>query len=269
MKDTKVRKLLYEVSMSALALITAILIILEFSGQLPAVLAPLLEPVYTGILIIFAIDYFTRLALAKDKPAFIKANIIDLIAIIPFNSLFQAFRIVRLARLVRLFRLLRLLPFLLLFYKRANQFFKTNNFHYMLALTGSIILAGSIGICFTEDMEFGNALWWAFVTASTVGYGDISPATAPGRIIAVVLMVTGIGFLGMLTGTISTFFLGRNQGKPTLSNEILEIVKKRLDSFDELSPEEVGQLCQVLQALKSPEGCDAMETGVKSLGAQK
>lgn len=58
-----------------------------------------------------------------------------------------------------------------------------------------------VGFAITAD-----ALWWSIVTCTTVGYGDISPSTLPGRIIAVFLMIVGIGLISMLTGTITTYF---------------------------------------------------------------
>ncbi len=56
-----------------------------------------------------------------------------------------------------------------------------------------------------EKMTFPDALWWSYVTATTVGYGDLSPVSTGGRIIASLLMLTGIGFLSLLTGTIASF----------------------------------------------------------------
>jgi voltage-gated potassium channel Kch len=53
----------------------------------------------------------------------------------------------------------------------------------------------------------GDALWWAIVTVTTVGYGDVSPATAEGRLIAVALMLIGIGVISALTATIASFFV--------------------------------------------------------------
>jgi voltage-gated potassium channel len=53
---------------------------------------------------------------------------------------------------------------------------------------------------------YGDAIWWGFVTITTVGYGDIVPSTTPGRITAVVLMLGGVAFLGTLAGTLSAFF---------------------------------------------------------------
>lgn len=58
-----------------------------------------------------------------------------------------------------------------------------------------------------EGMNLQDAVWWSFVTATTVGYGDLSPETAVGRIIASILMLVGIGLIGSLTSAITSFFL--------------------------------------------------------------
>jgi voltage-gated potassium channel len=56
---------------------------------------------------------------------------------------------------------------------------------------------------------FGDALWWAIVTVTTVGYGDTAPVTAGGRGVAVVLMLTGIGLVGVLSATVASYFVGQ------------------------------------------------------------
>lgn len=102
---------------------------------------------------------------------------------------------------------------------------------------------------FIEGLSYGNALWWSFVTITTVGYGDISPSTTFGRILASILMLVGIGFLSMLTGTISTFFLNKKTST-SYKSEIIDNIKSKLDNFDELSTEDVNNICKILKSLK-------------------
>lgn len=55
--------------------------------------------------------------------------------------------------------------------------------------------------------DFPKALWWAFVTVTTVGYGDLSPATTTGRVVAVALMIGGIAVLGVVTATLASWIV--------------------------------------------------------------
>jgi len=93
--------------------------------------------------------------------------------------------------------------------------------------------------------SFDDALWWSFVTATTVGYGDISPVTTPGRIIAAILMLTGIGFIGMLTGVISTFFISKKR-----TNSLHQSEKKYIDLSD-LSSNEHEQVIRFIEFIRS------------------
>ena len=78
----------------------------------------------------------------------------------------------------------------------------------VIAIVAVVTLLGSLGfVVFEKDMKFGDALWWSIVTLTTVGYGDISPATLGGRLVGITVMVAGIGFLGTLTATIAGIFV--------------------------------------------------------------
>jgi len=219
----------------------------------------------TAIIIFFAIDYIVRFILAKNKLHFFKENIFDLIAIIPFNSIFRAFRLVRLLRAVKIFKAIRLIGFMGKSSRVIKGIFHTNGFSYVAAVATIIILLGAIGICFAEGKEFSDAIWWSIVTATTVGYGDISPTSNIGRIIAVVLMIVGIGFIGMLTSTITTFFVKNHKEKINLHQEVVDLLKQKLDNIDELEPQEIDELCETIKALSYNSNTyqHAKETNIK------
>ena len=84
------------------------------------------------------------------------------------------------------------------------------NLHQVLLVLAALIVTGSVFFwIFEKDLSLGDAVWWAIVTVTTVGYGDISPATVGGRLVGVMLMMMGIGFLGILTATIAGIFIER------------------------------------------------------------
>lgn len=254
----EIKQTLYDLLMALLSLIVVLMLIIDNSCNLSDSLKNIFEITDNIILIIFAADYFIRLYFAKDKKLFVKSNVIDLITIIPFNSIFQAAKILRITKLFKFTKLLKVLKIfrsaavLLKFRKHIDTFLKTNNFQYVLWITLSTLFIGTIGIHLTEGISYGNALWWSFVTITTVGYGDISPATPFGRVLASFLMLVGIGFLSMLTGTISTFFLNKNNNKnhKSYKNDVIENIKSRLDNFDELSSEDIENIYRTLKALK-------------------
>ena len=211
----------------------------------------------TAVWLIFVADYFSRFFLAGDKKHYVKTHIIELIAILPFDALFKGlrslrlFRMLRSTRALRILRLIRLAAYFGRAHRYASRFLRQHNFQYVLFFTVLTVLIGAAAVRYFEQMGFYDALWWAFVTATTVGYGDISPSTAGGRIVAIMLMLVGIGFISTLTGTIASFFVApapEPEAKP--GNEFLALALRRLENFENLSTEEVREICAVLQGLK-------------------
>ncbi len=242
----------YEIIMALLALIAVTISFMNFTGRIAIESSEVFYYTDMCILLVFALDYIIRLIYSKDKMGFLVNNLLDLIAIIPFNSFFRAFRFARLLRFTRFIKLIRIAGIMVLFKRfvtRLDGFFKTNGFVYVLYLTFTTMVLGSFGIYYFEFGKtinsFGDALWWSFVTATTVGYGDISPVTTPGRIIAAVLMLTGIGFIGMLTGTIATFFISMKKTSPR------HIQKQNNIDMSDLNSDEYGEVLRFIEFVKS------------------
>jgi voltage-gated potassium channel len=80
--------------------------------------------------------------------------------------------------------------------------------------------------------SIGDAYWWAIVTVTTVGYGDMSPKTTEGRLIAAALMVVGIGVISVFTATLASFFLSTDQPSEIARLEQrLESIEAKLDAL--------------------------------------
>ena len=191
MKDKKV--IIYEVVTAVLALVSIFIVSIQFFNILiPENVLHTLIKIDDLIYVVFVIDYVTRLSLSKNKRDFIKNNKIDLISLIPFNAIFKSLRILKLNRLLKLGRLVKISVLFTRFKDDSKLFFKTNHFGYVLITTIILIFLGAIAMSYLENMDIGDSIWWSFVTTTSVGYGDIYPTTNLGRIIAILLMITGI-----------------------------------------------------------------------------
>lgn len=224
---------LYNIVICILSIISVIFAIIGFTRELNQI-----EQICdTVIYAIFVIDYIVRFILAGKKKIFIKSNILDIIAIIPFNSAFRIFRIVKIIRMARLLRMTKVVKIASLSarcLKKAKRFLNTNGFKYVLMLSAGSVFIGAILIMHFEQMTFLDSLWWSFVTVTTVGYGDLSPATGAGRIIASILMLVGIGLIGSLTSSITSFFI-HNDSEHHYNSDKVDMV---LTLYEKLSDEE-------------------------------
>jgi voltage-gated potassium channel len=182
----------------------------------------------------FCGEYVGKLWLAPSRRRYVRDAWFDLIIILfspPFlvPDALQGVRAVRVVRLLRVLRFVRAAGVAAIGLREAAQGLRHRSFHYVALTTVVVIGLGAIGIFAVEHgqnnniQSIGDALWWAVVTTTTVGYGDVSPVTGEGRLIAVGLMVVGIGFIGVFTATITSFFL-----EPGAVVEERESVEQRL-----------------------------------------
>lgn len=148
----------------------------------------------------FAIDYVIRLGLAERRLVYARRHVPDLLVI--------ALPVLRPLRLLRVLMLLRFLN------RRFQHSLRGRVAVYASATAGLVLLCSSLAELDAERHDpaanirtFGESVWWAASTMSTVGYGDFHPVTAEGRVVAVALMLAGVALLGTVTAAIASWLI--------------------------------------------------------------
>lgn len=213
----------YQLAFGALALVAVVLLILPETTVANAV--------NLTVWIVFVIDYGVALAVAPDRRRFLRTHVVELVAVMPLDFL----RVARALRIVRLVRVLRIGVVLGRSARTLRGILGQNGLGRAVVAVSIVILLAGLAIWIVEpDIgSVGDGLWWAFVTATTVGYGDISPASLGGRLIALVLMTVGIGLIGLITASVATFFLRDTDSGPTESPHLTHL-RGLLDRWHEL-----------------------------------
>ena len=178
--------------------------------KVPPEVSKILDLVDNGICVFFLIEFSIRFYKAESKLKFMKWGWIDLISSIPNVDFLRAGRALRLIRLLRILIAFRSTKHLVthVFKNKAQGAFTT-----VCILAVILIIFSSISILQFETDSNSNiktaedALWWSYVTITTVGYGDKFPVTTGGRIIGALLMTGGVGLFGTFTAFVSSWFL--------------------------------------------------------------
>jgi voltage-gated potassium channel len=194
-----------------------------------------LIPVELAITGVFAAEFSMRFYAAASRGAYLRRHWIDLLALLPAIRYLRFLRLGRLvyllqaARVLRLGMLIRLLAEFDRVGNRVRWIAAGNGVHIMLlAALGFVVIGGSLvwEIEHTSNAacaNFGDAVWWAFSTMTTIGYGQ-GPATVPGRLIAAVIMVIGIGCFGLITATVAAYFIEHSRGHQVSPNELMAAI---------------------------------------------
>jgi voltage-gated potassium channel len=229
-----------DLPMAVLALLIVPALILEEYSQLAGVRG-FASALNWLVWIAFCAEYLGKLTFAPSRRGFVKRAWFDLLIIFlsPPFLVPNALQGVRAFRLLRLLRFVRAAAVAAIGLKEAGEAFRQRRFHYVVLTTIVVVSVGAVGIFAVERGEnksiasIGDAFWWAIVTTTTVGYGDVSPVTTEGRLIAVALMVIGIGFIGVFTATITSFFLEpqHRAEDPNSVESRLARIEDRLDAI--------------------------------------
>lgn len=208
----------FDIALMILIVLSVIVVMLESSEEWEAKYSSLffvLEWIFT---IVFTIEYILRLTVTirPMKYALSFYGIIDLIAILPsYLSFFlvgtQYFVIIRILRLLRVFRVFKLGQFLTEGDQLRRAMIASRNkiTVFLFAVTLLVVLIGSVMYLIEGGQNDGfssipRAVYWAIVTLTTVGYGDITPQTDVGQFLSAIVMILGYAIIAVPTGIVTS-----------------------------------------------------------------
>lgn len=237
--------IVYDIIIGFLSVIAVFVVLFQFNNNLTQFQINILNYLDNVVYVIFLLDGIIKCFLTSDYKKFIMDNKIDYIALIPFQFFIRG-------DLGSIFKLLRVVTYFLRIIDNMKFFLFKTGFLQIVTVTGVVTLFGSFALYFFEKggdaiTTYWDALWLSLVTLTTVGYGDISPQTGAGKIIAIILMLTGIGFLSMITSTISSYIISIKSYREELFS--VENERELLDITD-LSDEKKSSLLSYYKFLK-------------------
>lgn len=182
-----------------------------------------------AIWLLFWLDIVVRFVLHRERRRFLREHLFDL-AVLLLPAL-------------RPLRALRLVTVVLTLSRRTEVWVRGRLSLYVAATTVLLVVVAALAVLDAERYapdssitSYGDALWWAAVTITTVGYGDFYPVTTEGRLVAVGLMIGGIGLIGFVTGSLATWIVdrvsGRNQ-QPAATAEDVAALRREIAALRE------------------------------------
>ncbi|UAA38595.1 ion transporter [Paraneptunicella aestuarii] len=206
---------LFDLLMLVLSLYSIVSVVVQLTMALEQRVAEILYYMDFVVCFVFFIDFLRQFFSAQSKLQYMRWGWIDLLASIPVIEEFRFLRIFQIFRVIKVMRHLNVHTVLL---KLVDRDRSELAFSSALVITFLLMALGPIGILHFEGQvpnsniqSAEDAIWWAFVTLTTVGYGDYYPITTGGRIVAAILCVAGIGLFGTFSGMAANWLLGRKE----------------------------------------------------------
>ena len=237
----------FEIPVMISVLMLIPVLIIEYTQQTLSSVALYLN---WGIWIVFLLEYVILFYFADDKLKFVKSHKIELVIVIfsfpivPEGLESSGFlRFARLPRLLNGLRFFRLAALLNRFASTVKAIFNSKGLRFIVYATIGIILFFGFLFYISEPAvkTYSDGLWWALVTITTVGYGDITPLTNLGRIIASALMIMGIGFIATITAAVSSYFIYSFGDKDVTINDLAKKLDKLEEEIQNLKKENNGK----------------------------
>lgn len=221
--DTKLG-LLFDLILLVLILLSTFIVMMESVSIFDAKLHSLFVVLEIIITIIFTIEYALRIITIRNKKSYIFSffGIIDFLAILPFYlSLFipvtKYFLILRMLRMLRVFRIFNLMDFMNDGYliMRALKHSSRKIYIFLLFLVVFCVVVGSLMFMVEGNRDgfesIPQSIYWAVVTITTVGYGDVSPVTPLGKFLSILLMLSGYSIIAVPTGIVTAEMRNKRQ----------------------------------------------------------
>lgn len=209
-----------DVPLIAIALGSLPILFLELaSDRLSRMDRILISSINVLVFVSFAVDYLVELFLAGSRRTYLRKEWTSLlialsqgVALLHALEVFGAVRILRTLRPITF--IWRLLAIGTAESKEVRAKFRDRAISIAVSVAGFVWITSAVAFTLAEDVgdgrrvrSFGDALWWSAATISTVGYGDIYPVTALGRIIAVITMVVGVSTFGVITAKLASLLM--------------------------------------------------------------